>query len=76
MKELVEFMAKGLVEHTDQVDVRPVQKGQETQFELRVAPDDIGKVIGRQGRTARSMRIVLAVAAEKARKHVSLEIVE
>ncbi len=76
MKELVEFMAKALVDQPDQVEVRPVTKGPETQMELRVAESDLGKVIGRQGRTARSMRAVLAAAAMKARKHVSLEIIE
>ncbi len=76
MKELVEYLAKALVDAPDQVEVRPVQKGPETMLELRVAESDLGKVIGRQGRTARSLRAVLAAAATKARKHVSLEIIE
>ena len=60
MKELVEAIAKALVDDPDQVQVRAIEGEQVTVFELRVAPSDLGKVIGRQGRTARAIRTILS----------------
>ena len=76
MKELVEAIAKALVDHPENVQVRSVDGEQVTVLELRVHPDDLGKVIGRQGRTAKSMRTILAAAGMKIRKRLTLEILE
>lgn len=76
MKELVEAIAKALVDHPDNVQVRAVDGEQVTVLELRVHPDDLGKVIGRQGRTAKSMRTILGAAGMKLRKRLTLEILE
>ena len=76
MKELVEAIAKALVDHPDQVVVKAVDGEQVTVLELRVAPDDLGKVIGRQGRTAKSIRTILGAAGMKLRKRFTLEILE
>jgi len=76
MKELVEAIAKALVDNPDQVRVRAIEGEQVTVFELRVHPSDLGKVIGRQGRTAESIRTILAAAGMKLRKRVKLEILE
>jgi len=76
MKELVEHIAKALVDNPDQVVVQAVEGGQATVLELRVAPDDIGRVIGKQGRTARSLRTILNAAGVKHNKRFNLEIVE
>lgn len=74
MKELVEFMAKGLVEHPDDVDVKEIAGEQTCIYELRVHKDDLGKVIGKNGRTARALRSVLNAASIKANKRILLEI--
>lgn len=76
MKELVEQMAKALVDNPEQVVVRAVEGEQTTVLELRVAPSDVGKVIGKQGRTARSMRTILGAAGMKLKKRFTLEILE
>lgn len=76
MKELVEAIVKALVDNPDQVEVRPVESEQMTVLELRVHPSDLGKVIGKQGRTARSIRIILGAAGMKLKKHFTLEILE
>ncbi len=76
MKELVEQIAKALVDNPDQVQVRAVEGEQVTVLELRVAQSDLGKVIGKQGRTARSIRTILAAAGTKVRKRFTLEILE
>lgn len=76
MKELVEFLAKSLVDSPDQVQVASFEDEEGIRLELKVAPDDIGKVIGRQGRIAKAMRTVLKAAAVKDGQRVSLEIVE
>ena len=76
MKELVEFVAKALVDHPEAVDVREVEGEKTTIIELKVADEDVGKVIGRQGRTARALRTVLAAAATRVRKRAVLEIIE
>ena len=75
MRELVEFMARGLVEHPDQISVTTVEGKTSVIFELRVAPDDMGKIIGKDGRVAKAMRTLLKVAAAKERKRAILEIV-
>jgi predicted RNA-binding protein YlqC (UPF0109 family) len=76
MRELVEAIAKALVDHPDQVLVNSVEGEQVTVLELRVAPDDLGKVIGRQGRTAKSIRTLLGAAGMKLKKRYTLEILE
>jgi predicted RNA-binding protein YlqC (UPF0109 family) len=76
MKDLVESIAKALVDHPEQVQVRSVEGEQVTVLELRVAPDDLGKVIGRQGRTAKSIRTLLGAAGMKVKKRFTLEILE
>ena len=76
MKELVEQIAKALVDNPDQVQVHAVEGEQVTVLELRVAQSDLGKVIGKQGRTARSIRTILAAAGTKVRKRFTLEILE
>ncbi len=76
MKELVEFMAKALVDSPEQVEVHSKQKGDTTVLELGVAEGDLGRVIGRHGRNAKTMRMIVAAAAEKAHKRVSLDILE
>jgi predicted RNA-binding protein YlqC (UPF0109 family) len=76
MKELIEAIVKALVDNPDQVAVRPVEGEQLTILELRVHPSDIGKVIGKQGRTAKSIRTILNAAGMKLRKRFTLEILE
>ena len=76
MKELVEAIAKALVDHPENVQVKSVDGEQVTVLELRVHSDDLGKVIGRQGRTAKSMRTILSAAGMKLRKRLTLEILE
>ena len=76
MKDLVEAIAKALVDHPEQVQVRSVDGEQVTVLELRVHPEDLGKEIGRQGRTAKSIRTILGAAGMKIRKRLTLEILE
>jgi len=76
MKELLELIAKALVDKPDEVHVTEIAGEQTTVLELRVAPDDLGKVIGRQGRTARAIRTILGASGMKLRKHFVLEILE
>jgi predicted RNA-binding protein YlqC (UPF0109 family) len=76
MKELVEAIAKALVDNPEQVQVRAVEGEQVTVLELRVHPADLGKVIGRQGRTAKSIRTILGAAGTKVKKRLTLEILE
>jgi predicted RNA-binding protein YlqC (UPF0109 family) len=76
MRELVEYMAKALVDDSDNVSVTEVEGERVTVIELRVAPGDLGKVIGKQGRTARALRTILNANATKLRKRAVLEIVE
>ncbi|MBZ5564740.1 MAG: KH domain-containing protein [Acidobacteriia bacterium] len=76
MKELIEAIAKALVDNPDQVVVRAVEGEQITVLELRVHPSDLGKVIGKQGRTARSVRTILNAAGMKLKKRFTLEILE
>ena len=74
MKELVEVIAKALVDHPDQVSVSEVENGKDTVLELAVAPSDMGKVIGKQGRIARAIRSVVKAAASREDKKAVLEI--
>ena len=76
MKELVEIIAKALVEHPDAVSVQEVEGEQSIILELKVADDDMGKVIGKQGRIAKAIRIVIKAAATKEDKRVMLEIIQ
>ena len=76
LKDLVEYMAKSLVDEPDQVEVNEVDGEQTTVVELKVAKNDLGKVIGKQGRTARSMRTILNAASTKLNKRSVLEIIE
>ena len=76
MKELVIEIAKALVDSPDEVVVREVAGEQVTVLELRVAPTDLGKVIGKQGRTARSIRTLLGAAGMKMNRRFTLEILE
>jgi len=76
MKELVEMIAKALVDNPDEVTVTEVEGEQITVLELRVEQSDLGKVIGKQGRTARSIRTLLGAAGMKLRKRFVLEILE
>ena len=75
MRALVEHMARGLVEHPDDVSVTTVEGKASVIFELRVASSDMGKIIGKDGRVAKAMRTLLKVAATKERKRAILEIV-
>ena len=76
MKQLVEDIARALVDLPDEVHVEEVQGEQITVLELRVAPTDLGKVIGKQGRTARSIRTILGAAGMKLSRRFTLEILE
>ena len=76
LKDLVEFMARSLVDQPDAVEVNEIAHEQTTVVELKVAKEDLGKVIGKQGRTARSMRTILNAASTKLHKRSVLEIVE
>ncbi len=75
-KELLEMIAKALVDRQDQVEVKVIEGEQTTVLELRVAPEDLGKIIGKQGRTARAIRTILSAAGMKVRKRYVLEILE
>jgi predicted RNA-binding protein YlqC (UPF0109 family) len=76
MKELITMIAKALVDYPDQVSVSEVQGNQTSVLELKVAKQDLGKVIGKQGRTAQAMRVILSSASGKANRRTVLEIVE
>jgi predicted RNA-binding protein YlqC (UPF0109 family) len=76
MKQLIEDIAKALVDIPEEVSVREVQGEQVTVLELKVAPSDLGKVIGKQGRTARSIRTILGAAGMKLSRRFTLEILE
>ena len=76
MRELIEILARSLVDEPDHVDVREVDHGDTLIIELRVAPGDVGKVIGRQGRTINAMRTLVHAAAIKTQKRAQLEVVE
>ncbi len=76
MKELVEFIAKALVDYPEQVDVTQVEGERSVILELRVAQEDMGKVIGKQGRIAKAIRTVVNAAAIKENKRVMVEIIQ
>ncbi len=76
MKELVEYIAKALVDNPDEVAVTELETEVTSVIALKVAKSDLGKVIGKQGRTARALRTILSVASAKAKKRAVLEIVE
>jgi predicted RNA-binding protein YlqC (UPF0109 family) len=76
MKELIEYIARALVDNPDDVKVQEVEGEKTTVYELRVGDGDLGKVIGKRGRTARSIRTLLNAAATKAGKRAVLEILE
>jgi len=76
MRALIEHLAKALVDEPEQVVVLPVSGEQVTVLELRVSANDVGKVIGKQGRTARSIRTILGAASTKLKKRYTLEILE
>jgi hypothetical protein len=76
LRDLVAYMARGLVDHPDDVEVDCLAPGEDAAFELRVHPDDLGHVIGKQGRTARSLRLALGAAAGLIGRRASLEIAD
>ena len=76
MKELIEFIAKSLVEHPEQVSVQEFGDGDRVRIELSVARDDMGRVIGKSGKVANSIRALLRVAAEREGKQATLDVVE
>ncbi|HOS77408.1 MAG TPA: KH domain-containing protein [Syntrophales bacterium] len=76
MKELIRYMAQALVDQPDLVQVSEVVGEQTSVIELRVAKEDLGKVIGKQGRTAKAMRTILSAASTKLHKRTVLEIIE
>ena len=76
MKELVAVMAKALVDKPDEVEIKEIEGDVTTILELKVAKDDLGKVIGKQGKTAHAMRAILNATATKLKKRAVLEIIE
>lgn len=76
LRHLVEVMAKALVDYPEKVNVAEVEGEQTTVIELKVAKEDLGKIIGKEGRTARSLRTILAAVSTKLRKRSVLEILE
>jgi len=76
MRDLVSFLAKSLVDHPDEVYTSTYDRSDSTVIELEVAQEDLGKVIGRQGRTARALRTLLSAAGQKSRRRYSLDIID
>jgi predicted RNA-binding protein YlqC (UPF0109 family) len=76
MKELIEFIAKSLVDHPEEVKVRQNGDGSRVRIELSVTKDDMGRVIGKNGKVANSIRTLLRVAAEREDKQATLDIME
>jgi predicted RNA-binding protein YlqC (UPF0109 family) len=76
MKDLIEYIAQALVDHPEQVSVHTLEGNQTSVLELKVAKEDVGKVIGKQGRTAQSMRVLLNAVSSKLNKRFVLEILE
>lgn len=76
MRDLIYYIAKALVDQPDKVAVDEVEGNQTSVLELKVAKEDLGKVIGKQGRTARAMRTILSAASAKIKKRTVLEIIE
>ncbi|NDD26804.1 MAG: KH domain-containing protein [Proteobacteria bacterium] len=75
MKELLEFLARNLVDHPDAVEVDVIDEDRTTVLELRVDPDDLGRIIGRQGRVAQALRTLVKAAAARDGRRVTVEIV-
>ncbi len=76
MKDLVKYIAQALVDNPEEVSVSEVEGNQTSVLELKVAKEDLGKVIGKQGRTARAMRTILSASSAKIKKRTVLEIIE
>lgn len=76
MKDLIKYIAQALVDYPEEVDVSEIEGSTTSVIELKVAKEDLGKVIGKQGRTARAMRTILSAASTKMRKRAVLEIIE
>jgi hypothetical protein len=76
MKDLISYIARALVDNPEEVEVTEVEGDQTSVLELKVAKEDLGKVIGKQGRTARAMRTILSAASAKIKKRTVLEIIE
>ena len=76
MKELVQYLAKSLVNHPDAVEVKETEREDASVLELRVAKEDLGRIIGKQGRTAKSIRALVNAAASKTNRKIVLEILE
>ena len=76
MKDLIGYIARALVDHPEQVMVSEIEGNQTSVLSLKVAKEDLGKVIGKQGRTARAMRTILSAASAKIKKRTVLEIIE
>jgi uncharacterized protein len=76
MKELIEYIARSLVDNPMQVTVNQSRNGGKTQFELRVAKEDMGRIIGKSGRVANAIRVLLRVAAAREGKQAALDVVE
>ena len=76
MKDLISYIARALVDNPDEVSITEVEGNQTSVLELKVAKEDLGKVIGKQGRTARAMRTILSAAYAKVKKRTVLEIIE
>jgi hypothetical protein len=76
MKELIKYIAQSLVDDPDQVTVEEIEGGHSSVLELKVAKEDMGKVIGKKGKTAQAMRLILSAASAKIKKRAVLEIIE
>ena len=76
MKDLVEFIAKSLVDDPSKVEVSEIEEGGNVKIELRVAKEDMGRIIGKGGRVANSIRVLIRVAAAKEGKRITLDVVE
>jgi predicted RNA-binding protein YlqC (UPF0109 family) len=76
LRDLVDFLARGLVDRPEEVEVEEVEEPDALVFELKVAEEDLGKVIGKQGRTAKALRTILSAASAKTGRRVVLEILE
>ena len=76
LRDLVDYLARGLVDHPEEVEVEEISEPDALVFELKVAEQDLGKVIGKQGRTAKALRTILSAASAKTRRRVILEILE
>ena len=76
MKDLIKHIVQALVDHTEQVEISVVEGGQITVLEIKVAKEDIGKIIGKQGRTAQAIRTILNAASAKVKKRTIMKIIE